>query len=144
MNLKPYFYYRHQAYPGLSKSNDDSNIPAENNPKEVTSETVVAKTEEQENKDGLSLAEPDKEEIIEPKLIFEHSRFQEVAPGIFQFKHSRPNMFQQPPASVVNRYTPEFLAGSSQVDKKPELDGFVKIGTFPGASNDGLPVYQFT
>jgi hypothetical protein len=112
--------------------------------KELTTETFEDQTKGQEEKAGLLILEPDKEEYKEPKLIYEHSRFQEVAPGIFQFKHSRPNMSQQPPASVLNRYIPEFLAGSSQQDKNPELDGFVRIGTFPGASNNGLPVYQFT
>ncbi|MDD4237139.1 MAG: hypothetical protein PHT62_01095 [Desulfotomaculaceae bacterium] len=148
MYLKPYFYYR-QKYPVLNKSTEDSINSAENDCKEETSgansvSQTLDQAERADKQAGDLISGPDQEENLDPKLKFEHSRFLEVAPGVFQFKHTRPNNVQHLPEPMVNRYVPEILARPSQPDKKPEVDEFVRIGRFPGASDYGLPVYQFT
>lgn len=144
MNLKPYFYYW-QQYQRLNNS-DAVNIDAkETDSKEVTSGAnslnEALDVAAAEKKAG-GLLSKDQEKELEPK--YEHSRFLEVAPGVFQFKHTRPNMVQNTQAPMVNRYIPGFLACPSQSDKKPGADKFVKIGVFPTPSGSGLPVYQFT
>lgn len=130
MKFKPYFYYR-QQYSQLNKSCDDSNNSSENDNKEAAGETngddgIVKKT---------TGAEPGKNEIQKPEVKYEHSRFKEIGPGIFQFKHPRPNTVWYPPVPAANLNEP---------DKRIRLDEFVRIGTFPGACGHGLPVYQFT
>jgi len=148
VNLKPYIYYR-QQYPGLSKSNDDSINLTVKDCKEVTDETnsgcqTLDSATGIEKQSGKANFETGKEDTLEQIKTLEHSRFQEVAPGVFQFKHTRPNMVQHPPAPMVNHYVPEYLGGTCQPDNKPEVDEFVRVGFFPGASDYGLPVYQFT
>lgn len=145
MNLKPYFYYR-QQYQRLNNS-DAVNIDAkETDCKEVTSganslNEALDKVSDAEKKAG-GLVSKDQAKELEAK--YEYSRFLEIAPGVFQFKHTRPNMVQNTHAPMVNRYIPGFLACPSQPDKKQEADKFVKIGMFPSPSGSGLPVYQFT
>jgi hypothetical protein len=139
MYLKPYFYYR-QQYPSMNRSNNDSVNSEENECKEVT----YGAKDVGKDLDQAAVVEKDKDETRNPKVEYEHTRFQEVAPGIFQFKHPRPPVVKHLPAPVINRYVPEFLAHPSQEEKKTNLNEFVRIGTFPGVAGYGLPVYQFT
>lgn len=148
MYLKPYFYYR-QQYQRLNKSDEADTNSAENDSNDVTSEVNnvnenLEQAKEAEKDAGGLVSGPGQEDHLKSKATFEHSRFQKVAPGVFQFKHTRPKMIQHPFAPMVDGYAPEFLAGPSQTDKKPGREEFVRIGTFPGPSDYGLPVYQFT
>jgi hypothetical protein len=116
MKLKPYFYYR-QRYNILNNSAEES--------KEI---------EQKDNNVSQPIENKPASEATDIHFVIDttqHSRFQEVSPGIFQFKHKRPNMYQVPPA----------LFGQTE-EKKPEKKNYLKVGTFPGAH--GLPVYQFT
>lgn len=143
MNLKPYFYYR-QQYHRQNKSNDENINSAEVTGEENTVSQDLSQTEGAGGKAVGAMSELIQEENLEPILTqeekqepiltFEHSRFQEVAPGVFQFKHPRVHSVQHP----------QFLAWPSQPEQKPEVDEFVRVGVFPGAGNYKLPVYQFT
>lgn len=116
MKLKPYFYYRQQY--------NISNNSAE-------------KSKETEQKDNNATQPIEKAPAPETNDIYfvigttQHSRFQEIAPGVFQFKHTRRNMSQVPPAFF-----------GQPAKKEPGKNPFLGVGTFPGAHN--MPVYQFT
>lgn len=136
MYLKPYLYYR-QQYTRLNKPDEAGNDSAE-----IDSKAAACRAEDAERALDKVVEAEKKDVNMEPKTVFEHSRFQEIAPGVFQFKHQRPNKLQPQTATALN--CNENFALASQPDKKPQVDEFVRIGTFPGASDYGLPVYQFT
>lgn len=150
MNWKPYFYYR-QQFTGESQSKEGviQDEPEKKPGKDATGEEnkVIAVTDytvEEEKKADQSKVEPVKDKTPEPVSPYKHSRFQEIAPGIFQFKHHRPVTAPRLPIPETYRYGHEYLGQQLQPVGKREREGFVRVGAFPEAAKYGLPVYQFT
>ncbi|TEB06818.1 hypothetical protein Psch_00350 [Pelotomaculum schinkii] len=150
MNWKPYFYYR-QQFTGESQSKEGviQDEPEKKPSKDAAGEenkviAVTDRTVEEEKQAGQSKGEPVKDKTLEPVAPYKHSRFQEVAPGVFQFKHHRPVAAPYLPVPETYQYGHEYWGQQLQPVGKPEEEGFVRVGAFPGATKDGLPVYQFT
>jgi len=117
MKLKPYFYYRQQYNVPNNSAEESKEIERENN----NASQPIKK-----------MPVPKSNDIYFEIGTTQHSNFQEVAPGIFQFKHSRRlNMSQVSPALF-----------SQPAKKEPDKDTFIKVGTIPGAH--GMHIYQFT
>lgn len=133
MTYKPYFpYYRNAFRQNLTHKADKM--------EDVDKDNQKAVVEEQGEKDNQSV------EINEKAAVFEHNNFNQVSPGLFQFKkpHQAAVAAVHPSNSRLEpgKQTPQFK--DCEKTKNSEV-GFVRLDTLPGVySKYSTPVYQFT
>ena len=133
MTYKPYFpYYRNAFRQNFTAKADKMEEVKMDNQRKVV--------EERGENANLPAG------INEKASVFEHNGFNQVGPGLFQFKKSR----QAAAVSVrPSDYRPEPGKQKPQLNDSEKTKnseaGFVRLDTLPGVySKYSTPVYQFT
>lgn len=149
MFYKPYINYRQRML--------EQNLSFENNDKEEANEKDLdpviqvnlavneAESTEKPSSGDLQTGLKNKEAAIEPEQPLTHPGFEQIAPGVFQFKH--PSLKEKlgviPP--VIAHPTPELWGFQLKETSAMEEAGFIRVDGLPGSfEHYKTPVYQFT